>query len=335
MKILCVGDQHYKFVLSYSSSFEDGRRNEWEQVIKTIHNSAKECDAVVLLGDGFNARHNHSTVIRDFIDFLNGFGEKEVHILVGNHERYSLSTALDFLKSFGKKNWHVYDEPTQITVGDKTAMMIPFVTPSLLGVENIDHGNLELAKRLKKSDMAFAHLAISGASSTEFFNEIILDRKVMSEMFNVVYGGHLHRYEKLEDNVYVAGSIFTQEVGEHDKRIFILDTDTNKHEEIFLPVRGIYKEEWSSDSEKKLGAMPSTSIVKCVVIKRETDIALVRETLKRFDASILIEQYDNERSKIHFEDSALDLSVDSLLKMYSESKKIQYTDLLEGFNFIR
>ena len=220
-------------------------------------------------------------------------------------------------------------------MGDKTAMMIPFENPALLGTSTIQEGYAMLMGQMVASDMAFTHLAISGAKNTEFFNEIMLDKKAMSTLFGATYAGHLHKYEKLESNVYITGSVFTHEVGEHDKRIFILDTETMKHKEVMLPVRGIYKLDWNENPAEIFGGIPPNSIVKCFVKTRGTDIELVKETLKRFDASIVIEQYDNEREKVHFDEGSLDLSIESLLKMYAEAKKLSYIELKEGFDLIK
>jgi hypothetical protein len=64
-------------------------------------------------------------------------------------------------------------------------------------------------------------------------------------------------------------------------------------------------------------------------------VELVKKTLERFDASIVIEHYPNEREKVHFETGALDVSIEGLLKMYSEARSLSYDDLKEGFELIK
>ena len=93
MKICIVGDQHFRYQLPYASSFKDGRRAEWEGVKEEIYKTADKCDAVVLLGDNLNTRHNHSSVNREFVDFLVrlGLGNKPVYIISGNHETFQSS----------------------------------------------------------------------------------------------------------------------------------------------------------------------------------------------------------------------------------------------------
>lgn len=341
MKILVVGDLHFKYELSYASCIKDGRRSEWEAVKEEIHSTSKDCDAVVLLGDNFNARHNHSSVIKEFVNFLNGFGNKEIHILAGNHERYGDSTAIDFLKNIKPSNWFIYTEPKLTTVAGQPAMMIPFMTPALLGVNSKEDGVQALLKMLPNSalPLAFCHQGISGSRLNnivvDFFNEIVLSKEELEKHFWHIFGGHIHGKQMLFPSTYITGNIFSNEVGDHSKSIWTYKSDGTMNVEVTeipLPVRGIYKIVWEGAN---INSIPLHSIVKCYITDRETNLDLVRNTLKSFDASIIIEQYPSEREKIHFEDGVLDLSVETMLKHYAEAKRLSYEDLKEGFELIR
>ena len=332
MKTLVIGDQHFRFELAYAHAFKDGRKAEWEAVKEQLHESAKNCDAVVLMGDCFNSRHNHSSVIREFIDFLKGFGDKEIHILAGNHERYGQATALDFLDRIKHPNWFVYLEPRTAVIAGYTAMMIPYMTPALLGVETKEQAQDKLLN-LPSADLCFLHHVIGGTKGSEFFNEIVLDKNILSKKYGMTFGGHIHSPERLSNNVIVTGNIFCQDLGEHDKKAWIWDDVTNTTLEIPLPTRGIYKMVWEAQDNK--GAIPGYSIVKCYVTNRETNLDDVKKFLKLFDASIIVEQYENERRKTHFESGVLDLSIDSLLKMYAEARGVSHEDLKQGFELIK
>lgn len=344
MKILVVGDTHFRLEQRYSSALPDGRRKEWEAVKDKIIETSKGCDAVVLLGDNFNDRHNNSSVIREFIEFLNKFGDKEVHILAGNHERYSTSTAIDFLKHVKNTKWTIYTEPKLTTIAGQEAFMIPFITPALLGVNGKEEGVKKLVEMLPKDAkaLAFCHLGVTGATlhgvSADFFNEIVLPKAEMEKHFWHSFFGHWHGKQMLFPSTYITGNIFTNEVGEHSKSIWVYESDGTidvKIEEVPLPVRPIHKLEWCEDAERKFSGVPDNSIVKCYVTIPGTDIDLVKKTLERFDASIIIEQYPSERQKIHFESGVLDLSVETLLGKYAEAKSLPYGDLIEGFNLIK
>jgi hypothetical protein len=337
MRVLVVGDQHFRFELPYASAIADGRRGEWKAVKQAIHDAAESCDAVVLMGDNLNTRHNHSSVIREFVDFLKGFGNKPVHILVGNHERYGQNTALDFLKKLDIPNWHVYMDVTAgVQLGNVRATFIPYTTPAMLGVETKLEAESKLLALAGTGDVCFVHHAITGTKGTEFFNEIMLDKAKMSANFGYTFGGHVHKAEQIADNIRVVGNIFTHEVGEHSKSIFEWDSKLDAVAEIVLPVRGIYKTVVDeSNLYTGFSRIPKNSIVKCYVTSRAVSLEVVREKLKEFDAGVIIEQYADERTKTHFESGALDLSTEGLLKMYAEAKKVDYTELLEGFELIK
>ena len=341
MKILVIGDMHLRVELPYSSAFLDGRREEWKEVKETILKTAEKCDAVVFLGDVLNLKHNHSSVIREMVEFLKAFGEKEIHIISGNHERYGKSTALDFLQRMNYKNWTIYTEPTLTKVMDIPAMMIPFMTPASLCVETKEEGADEVIRILPKTTtpLSFIHHAIEGSSvrnkeidyTKDFFNEIILPKDVIKEKFVHTFAGHIHEKQTLSPGIVVTGSVFTHEIGEHKKSIWVYDN--GEITEIALPVREIHKITW--EEYNKENVIPSNSIVKCYITSRETDIEVVKKFLKQFDASLVVEQYPSEREKVHFDDGALDLSVEGLLKLYADTKKLSYTDIKEGFELIK
>lgn len=344
MRICVIGDQHFRYELPYASAIADGRKGEWEAVKKVIHDTASTCDAVVLLGDGLNSRHNHSSVIREFVDFLNGFGDKEVHILVGNHERYGTSTALDFLQSVGHPNWFIYSKPTQTKVAGQEAMMIPFMTPALMGVETKEEGIQAVTATFPKDawPLSFSHHAIGGARMrgipVEMMNEIVLPQKTMEQHFSHNFAGHIHESQNVFPSIYMTGNIFTNEVGEHRKSIWVYESDGTIDvavTEVPLPVRGIHK----MTIEKNVYQYPTekkNAIVKAYITSRDVDVEYTKKDLERmYDASIIIEQYPNERQKAHFEDGGLDLSVDSLLRLYANVKGLEYTDLQEAFDLIK
>lgn len=343
MRVCIVGDMHWRLELPYSSAIPDGRESEWNNVLDKIVKTADTCDAVVLLGDVFNSKHNHSSVIHGLITFLKRLGDKEIYTISGNHCRYGEKTALDFLQKVDQPNWHVYTKVTEgVQIGDTKATFIPFMTPATLGVETKEEAEVAILDKLGSADIAFCHHAMKGAKTSGFFEgEIVLDKDKMESLFGLTVYGHIHQAERLSDKVLGTGSIFNQEVNEYGKSIWVWDTETKKTGEVPLPCRGIYKvvweaPQWHIPKEKDaLSSIPNNSIVKCYVTDRTTDIDTVRNVLQRFDASIIIEQYPNERSKAHFEEGGLDLSVDSMLKRYSEAKGLSYDDLVSGFALIK
>lgn len=339
MQFLLVGDQHFRNELPYGAAFKDGRRSEWNAVKKAIHRAAEECDAVVLMGDNLNSRHNHSSVIREFVDFLNGFGGKDIYIIAGNHERYGTSTAIDFLREIKNEYWHVFTEVTTVDLGARVTFM-PYMTAGSLGVKDNAEALASLLQSAAGGDILFTHHTISGSKwnggSAEHLNEPVLPREVLESRYTHIFGGHIHQQQRLSEQTLVVGNIFPSEVGEVAKSVYIYDTRLNQVIDIPLPVRGIYKTEVADHNLFTGLRFPKASIVKVVITDREANVDLIRRLAKeKFDASIIVEQYPRERSKVHFEEGTLDLTVDNMLKVYSEARKVEYNDLKEGFDLIR
>lgn len=340
MKILVVGDLHFRGTLPYGSAFSDGRRPEWEAVKDAIHKAAEDCDEIVLLGDNLHNRNNPSVVLHEFIRFLNGFHGKNIHILLGNHEKSGKNSAIDFLKATHKDNWFVYtDIHFDISFADKKATFIPYVTPADLFVETIEEGSKQILDKLPANDICFVHLAITGTANTDYFNEIMLEKDKLQALYTMTIGGHIHKSEFLSPTVLVAGSVFTSEVGETNKTVWIYDTETERGtppEAVMLPVRGIYKVEVTdSNLYTAFRSIPPYSIVKCYITDRRVNVDVIKTILEKYDATVLIEQYPRERAKVHFTEGSLDLSVENMLKVYAEVRKIDHHDLLSGFDMVK
>jgi hypothetical protein len=219
-------------------------------------------------------------------------------------------------------------------------MMIPYMTPALLGVETKEEAIKALFKKFPKGQtpLAFVHHGLTDATiqglPMDYINELILPREEMEKHFTHIFAGHIHDKQDLSTATIMTGDIFSTATGNYEKSIWTYE-ETKKGgsitTQIPLPIRGIYKMVW----EEKRTKIPKHSIVKCYVTDRKTDLEEVRKYLKTFDASMIVEQYPNLRTKVHFEEGGLDLSVDSLLKLYAEAKKLDCGDLKEGFELIK
>lgn len=84
MKILAVGDLHFKDSLGYADCLEDRRVSEKESVLSFIVDQAEDCEVIVFCGDQLNARNNSSSVLKNFVGFLERFKNKQVFIIAGN-----------------------------------------------------------------------------------------------------------------------------------------------------------------------------------------------------------------------------------------------------------
>lgn len=335
MKILIIGDTHFKDSLSYADYISDRREGEKKKVLDFLIESSKDCDHIVFLGDLFNSKNNSSEVNRQVVELLERFGNKDIYIISGNHEKKGDGkTAIDFLREIKKKNWNIFTQISSITMGKKKVTFLPYILNSELEVMNYENATKEILHQLEGGDILLAHHAISGTLwngiSTDLFKEVVLPRAKLEEKYTLVVAGHIHEPQQ-QGNTLIAGSLFTSEVGETEKYIFKIDEDLNL-EKLKVPTREIHKVE--NPTAKQLSNIPGSAIVKVVIKDKKISIETLKEQLSRFDAFLIIENYPNERKKVHIEEGAFDFNIESLLKLYSEEKKVDYQKLINGLRII-
>lgn len=362
MKILVVGDQHFRLDLPYADHVKDRREGEKKEVFNTIHAAAVTCDAVVLVGDNLHARHNHSSVIREYINFLKGFGDKPLYIISGNHEVYNgTDTAIDFLRDLNIPNWHVMTSPLMVELERNIfAWFVPYMTNAALEATSNEEATEKLMKKILPTgsvqqtmlpvNLLFHHHAVSGTKTlgamTDLFNEIVLPRDELEKRFDLSVGGHIHQ-PSYSGKTIVTGCVFTSEMGEEKKSVWVVDVK-NAHvgdketkvnvTEIPLPVRPLIKAVVTK--AMSLAEYPTNAIFKATVtdprMKGEGVEFLRNEILPRFDGFILVEDYPNERVKTRIDEGAGDdMSVEALLKSYAKQKGTPEAEILEAFELIR
>jgi len=335
-----IGDLHLKESLGYADYIADGREEEKKEILDFMVKQLDGCNEIVFMGDSLNGRNNTSKVIKEFINLLERFGNKQIFIMAGNHEKKGDgSSALDFLKEIKGKRWRVISDKV-LKVNDY--LFCPYFHKSELNAETNEEGQKILMDMLKKPKIktlfthhAFSDIEMKDGVSTDLFNEILLPKFKIKKMFNRIIGAHVH-YPHEEEGLTVTGSVFNNQVNETQKYIWKFDQKTNKIERIKLPGRAIYKIVLPKDD---LDNYPSKSIAKIIMTEKvdEEAMAEIKKKIRKFDAHILIEQYPKERKKMHFGEgeSILEMPVEKLLEIYSKQKKVPLTKLLKGFELIK
>jgi len=339
-KILVIGDLHLREKLGYADYIKNGRKKEGEQVLDHIIKESSDCDTVILLGDNFNARNNTSEVIKRFVAFLERFNDKDIYILSGNHEKNADGkTAIDFLREVNKPNWTIITN--EILIKNTEGMtFLPYMTKPELEAKDDAAGTKKLMTMLTSGKMLFLHHAISdsmaGVVSTNIFNEIVLPKTGLEKKYQLIFGGHIHTPQVLKgDRTYIAGSIFNNEIGDTQKYVWKIDKTKLTVSQHKLPGRGIYKLE--NPSVADINKIAKKEIIKVVINdkKIKKDVAVIKKALEKFDAYLLLEQYPNERKKVHFEEGMLELDVEKLLDIYAKEKKIDRKALKVGWDLIK
>lgn len=336
-KILVCGDLHLKDTLSYSEYFKDKRENERKEILSFIVKQSEDCDGVIFLGDLFNAKNNTSYVNREFVNFIERFGNKELFFISGNHEKLANgNTALDFLTEIKDKNWHIFTKGIHLV--QDNLVFCPYFYSSEFGVDNNEDACKKLMKDLSdeefsgKDKILFAHHAVSntkiGSINSDFFTEIVLPQKKISSLFKQVFLGHIHSVKQI-DNILYCGSVFRNEVGDENKKIFKYDGENI--EEIALPGRNIFKLE--NPPDEVLEKMEKSNILKVYISDRKYKIN--KELLESFDAYTIREVYEEER-KVDKERMVdlQNISMEQLLDIYAKDKSIDINQLKNGFNLL-
>jgi DNA repair exonuclease SbcCD nuclease subunit len=337
-----IGDLHFRPELAYTDYINDHREFEYDNVLKFITQHTKDCDTIVLLGDVFNVKNPTSQTIKRCTEFLENLcnGKNKIFIIAGNHEKMaSKSTALDYLMEIKNKPWSVITDKVEICGTNNELVFCPYFYKSELEVINNGDGCNKLMSMIPKSGrMLFVHHAISNTSTasgvaTQLFDEIVLPKEELEKRFQLIFGGHIHAPQQ-DGKTVVAGSVFTNEVGEIEKFIWKVDELSLSVEKIKLPCREIHKLE--DPTTQTLKAIPDNSILKVILTKKisASETESLRESLARFDTYLIVEQYPGERKKVHFEEGMLDFNVENMLKIYSKENSIDLDKLMNGYNLV-
>lgn len=335
-KILCIGDFHAGRV-GYAEYIKDGRYQERVDIKSFIIEKSKDCSAIVFLGDQYNTKNPLAETVKEFTAFLEGFGDKQIILLQGNHELKSdKSSSIDYLSEITNKKWHVVRGIEKIG----TDVFCSYQNRQFLEAEDNLAAQRKLMSLLPEGRILFTHQAVSntltnGGVNTDIFDEIVLPKKELESKYELSVSGHIHNHSESKKTL-IAGSVFTNEISELEKFVWKIDTDTLAYEKIKLPNRPIYKLENPTVEDFKL--IPQNSIIKVIftqVVPVE-QIESVRALEGKFDALIVVEHIKKDRKEIYQgKDNLLDMSTERLLEVYAEQRKVDIGKLKHGFGLIK
>ena len=222
------------------------------------------------MGDNFHSRNNSSETNREFVELLERLDNKEIYVLVGNHEKKGDGkTAIDFLKEVKHSNWHIFTKPHNAQIGNLKVSFLPYMLKSELGTENDEQATEKIMRELPGGDILFAHHSISDTTfnglSTNTLKEVVLPKADLEKKYKQVIAGHIHA-PGVFGNTILTGSVFNAEIGETEKFIWKID-EILKVEQIKLPGRGIYKV--IDPTPNLLSQIPKESIVKVTITDKK------------------------------------------------------------------
>lgn len=345
-KILVVGDLHIKENLNYANYIEDERKQEEQEIFNYIVQQSEDCDDIVFLGDQLHKKVNPSQTIAKFVNFIENFHDKNVYMIKGNHEGHpSGSSAIDFLKEIKNDKWNIItNEIKKIDIGGVEAVFLPYFTKAELEVKENKEANKKIRNKLPKADILFHHHTmthkgkIAGIElSPEQLPEPTLSVETLTKRYSCIFGGHIHPPNKILKNVFVAGSVFTNEVGEAQKYIYKIDKNNLNVETIPLPGRAILEKE--DPTKEDLEKEEKNNIIKAIFTKKKkaSEMRQIKEILGQFDAYVVVEKTSKTKKKMHYGEgeSILEFDIDKLLEIYAKEREMSLEELQHGFNLIK
>lgn len=233
MKIAILGDIHFKKCKEIETTY---RKSVLEFVVSYL--SGHGINTIIQLGDFFNDRKSidvnlYNQVIEDYNYYFASFIDK-FYCLTGNHDTYFTNTnEVNSIKHLQNclENFIAISSICEIP---KIGLIVPWL--------NKENAN-EFEQIVEKTDCkyCFGHFEINSFNMVKGFEETNGLSQSLFKKFDKVFSGHFHLTQD-KNNISYIGSLFQVDRNDlHDiKRFMILDTDTNKIEEVRIPIE-LYK----------------------------------------------------------------------------------------------
>lgn len=227
MKVAIINDQHF------------GVRNDNLVLHSHFEKFYKECffptidkeniDTILILGDVFDRRKyiNFDTLDRTRSYWFDEIEKRNItsHYILGNHDVYFKSTnrvSSPSLLLRDYSNLHVYEKPTEIDLGGRSFLMLPWINN-----ENYER-SMEAIEQSNAS-IVCAHLELRGFEMYRgAVNEHGLSHSTFSK-FDAVFTGHFH-HKSTKDNIHYLGAPYEMTWSDYDdpRGFHLYETDTNE-----------------------------------------------------------------------------------------------------------
>lgn len=209
-KIFVIGDPHFK-----TSNVEECNLM-CRQILDLIHKTRPH--AVVCLGDILD-RHEtiHVSPLLRSISFFESISKDfKLYIIIGNHDRPNNNVFMTDEHPFtALKMWNntvIVDKTLKDVINNNEFIFVPYVSPgrfkeALSGVD------------IKEARAIFAHQEFYGAKMGPVAS-VVGDK--WDKDYPLVISGHIHEFDKLQDNVIYTGTPIQHSYGDReDKGVFL------------------------------------------------------------------------------------------------------------------
>ena len=285
---MVVGDVQADAPTRYSYSGGNYLLEGCYRTLQYIFKLGKEhkVSAYIFLGDIHTKKDKIPNEIKNMMFDLFEMKHRKAdkYIIGGNHDEKDGESSLRGLKPYAQ----IIDKPEVIEIDGQEILCLPYM-------ENLK----QYKKQLKKQpcNMVVGHIGIQGASvgSIRNFNDGI-PLKWLKE-YDYGLFGHFHRFQKMEDGIYILGSIYQEDWGEagDTKRVALFDEGELTFEKlpkyinrIDIPINedekvkkllGLKKKKF----KKKFKFNENWSNFSRIVTNSEVDIQLLNELMDKFE----------------------------------------------------
>ncbi len=249
MKILHTSDWHLGQVFKGRS-----REEEHQKFLDWLFDILREqkIDTLIVAGDIFDSYNPPNYALKMYHQFLAKLINLNINVFIiaGNHDSIStLEVSKDILEAL---NIHIITTGENIDdvifeFEDVVICAVPFLREKVIkttslqlskieqelneGIKNYYEEVYNKAKKYNKKIIATGHLSVSGALFSESEREVYIGKiktidKSIFKNFDYVALGHIHKPQKIADNIYYSGSPIPLSFSEkEDKRVLIIDEE--------------------------------------------------------------------------------------------------------------
>lgn len=324
MKLLIFSDLHAHQFSEFAYINNNGINSRLHfclDIIDQIKIYAIENDIkyVLFAGDLFHTRPavdtlTHNLTLKKIIELSNELDR--LIILPGNHDSYTKNTSYNSLKILEStedisllNTWTCDSIPMGISnyYEDNYIEIIPLECGG-----PIEEAHKRISKNMALNILVSHNEIIGSQTPSGYVFEEGLDSKTLSDNFDFVFNGHIHKYQQFHHNVFNIGSPLHQDWGDKNnkKGFLVLDTDTKKVDFIQSKYPE-FREIEESEIAKYEGDTYNYYKINFDKMLKENDIKKIKEKFKFCVINYKIQTENKKRTDID-----LDMSWDKIIKEY-------------------
>ncbi len=260
MKILAIGDQHFK--LDNISQVEI-----FLQKLKR-HLTIKKYDIIVSGGDLLDTHERlHTQCLNKAVEYFKILSSStKTFVLVGNHDMINPSQFLtdnhwlNAIKEWDKKVFDItiVDKPLIYNKNDYNVALSPYVPDGMFCKA------LDTLENWKNCDLVFGHQTMNGVKMGSILSTNVEE---WEDENPVMVSFHVHDMQKVKDNLFYTGSCMQHSFGESSKKYLmsieiLKEEDIDEDEILFLGENNNENKSKVSINKIDLG-VPKRKIINC------------------------------------------------------------------------